>query len=197
MVDWPCVLYPSSCLNTSRPDLVLGFHMGYFISVCFFILRVVAPQDVCEIMRCMKNIGYLSQLGFLQKHKKKTKPDLTLHCQQNSMVSQSFLHLNQNQELIRNKALSDLHEINMTILCIKQKNILTNKKNILINEMIFTNFPRQMGPDDTYFMSGPIRECLLNMARAWALVKLMVDSSLMDKMQSPTAIRPSRLMAPP
>lgn len=58
-------------------------------------------------------------------------------------------------------------------------------------------FPRQMGPDDTYFMSGPIRECLLNMARAWALVKLMVDSSLMDNMQSPTAIRPSRLMAPP
>lgn len=42
-----------------------------------------------------------------------------------------------------------------------------------------------------------MRECLLNMARAWALVKLMVDSSLMDKMQSPTAIRPSLLMAPP
>lgn len=49
----------------------------------------------------------------------------------------------------------------------------------------------------TYFMSGPISECRLSSARACALVKLVVDSSLMDRMQSPTPIRPSRLIEPP
>lgn len=46
-------------------------------------------------------------------------------------------------------------------------------------------------------MSGPMSECRLSIARACALVKLVVDSSLMDRMQSPTPIRPSRLIEPP
>lgn len=104
--------------GTSTTDLVLGFHMGYFSCVCFFILRDVAPQEVCEIMRYMKHRVSLTVM-ILTETAEKTKPDITLHCKQNSTVSPSSLYLNQNQELIRNKALSDLHEINMTILCIK------------------------------------------------------------------------------
>lgn len=42
-----------------------------------------------------------------------------------------------------------------------------------------------------------MRECLLSMARACALVKLVVGSSFIDSIQSPTPIRPSRLIEPP
>lgn len=49
----------------------------------------------------------------------------------------------------------------------------------------------------SYPMSGPIRECLLSSARAWALVRLAVGSLFTAKMRSPTPSRPSRLMEPP